>query len=105
MIFYGEANNESFCEFIRTEIKNLMTNVVPKETIEQIKRRLYGSSMRVFNGVENVGFTFIRNSFNDLDIFDSLDLIDEIDVVDVKNACEYLDLSFESVTVITPETK
>ena len=103
LIFYGEAQNVKFTDFIRSEINNLKNNIVSASKIEQIKRRLFGSSMRVFNGTENIGFTFIRNYFNGLDIFEALEIIDEITVDEVINAYENLDFSAESITIITPE--
>ena len=103
LIFYGEAENQKFTSFIKTEINKLRSNSVSHKTIEQIKRRLFGSSMRVFNGTENIGFTYIRNYFNGLDIFESLEIIEEITVEDVIEAYKNLDFSYESITIITPE--
>jgi len=102
ILFYSETTEAEFSKFITSELDVLMKNVVNEKTIEQIKRRLYGSGMRMFNGIDRIGFSYIRCYFNGLDVFESLELIDDITVDDVLKAKDMLDLTNKCITVIKP---
>ena len=102
LLFYNECNDVN--EFKATIIKQLTkmkTELINEDLIEQLKRRYYGQAVRLFNNINDIGVTYIRDLFNHLDLFTSIEIINQVDTSVINHACDRIDLSNSTLVEIT----
>lgn len=100
ILFYSESND-------KTTLKKLIDNELKKdlvsdELIEQLRRRMLGSSFKVLNSIEDFATGYIRDILNDIDYFKEIDNIIGIKKEDIISSFKELDLSNYSIIHINP---
>lgn len=103
IIFYIESDDDSVLkELVDNELnKDLITD----ELLEQYKRRLIGSSFRVFDDIEGFAIGYIRNILSGVDFFDEINYISSMSKESITKVFKALDLSNSSVVHISPRGK
>lgn len=100
ILFYMEGENPN-------ELKDLVENEFKKdlindELIEQYKRRILGSSFKVFNDIEGFTINYIRDRLNGLDYFEEIEIINSLNAQKIKEIFNSYDLSNYSLIHISP---
>ena len=103
ILFYNESDDkESLKKLIDEELKK---DLVSDELVEQLRRRMLGSSFKVLNTIEDFATGYIRDILNDIDYFKEIDNIINIKKDDIVNSFKELDLSNYSLIHISPLNK
>lgn len=91
VMFENETNKiEEFYDLIQRQISDFDVSSFTAETLEQLKRRSYGSTLRMLDDFGNVAVRAMRSYFAGLDFYQSIDLINEITLDDIKKAYKLL---------------
>ena len=103
ILFYNESDDKkSLKKLIDEELKK---DLVSDELVEQLRRRMLGSSFKVLNTIEDFAIGYIRDILNDIDYFKEIDNIINIKKDDIVNSFKELDLSNNSLIHISPLNK
>ena len=74
--FTGESvDPDKTAQEIKNEIDRLRKNGIDKERFEAVKRKIYGSSIKIFDSNEIIGNTIIDSHFAGNSIFDDMDAV------------------------------
>lgn len=103
ILFYMESDDENVLKEI---VDNELTkDLINDEIVEQLKRRLIGSSFKIFNDVENFTTGYIRDKLNGIDFFDDINNIMNMTSDNIKTIFKALDLSNYSIIHIKSSSK
>lgn len=103
MMFYTETEKlDEFKQIIESTLEKAKANCISEATLNQLKRRYYGQSIRDLNSFDDIAFTFMRDYFNKIDFFEALDVINTITLSDIQAAAELMDLSHQAILHLMP---
>lgn len=103
MMFYTETEKlDEFKEIIECTLEKAKANCISEATLNQLKRRYYGQSIRDLNSFDDIAFTFMRDYFNKIDFFEALDVINTITLEDIQSAAKLMDLNNQAVLHLMP---
>lgn len=103
ILFYMETDDkEALKKLIDEELKK---DLATDELVEQLKRRLLGSSYRVLNNVEDFAIGYTRDILNDIDFFKEINNIKDLTKDEIISIFKGLDLSNYSLVHISPIDK
>lgn len=101
LMFYNETDDvPTFKKIVEQQMQVIKTNLISEKLLKQLKRRYYGRAVRMFNNINEIGITYVRSMFDDLDIFKSIELINEIDFSIIKETLPRLELDNHSLIEI-----
>lgn len=103
ILFYMESDDKDALKKLID--KELEKDLVTDELIEQLRRRLLGSSFKVLNDVEDFTIGYIRDILNGIDYFKEINNIINLKKGDIVSAFKALDLSNYSIVHINPLNK
>ena len=93
LMFYNETEDvNTFKNIVEEQMHIIKTKMISVDLLDQLKKRYYGRSVRLFNNINEIGITYVRSIFDDLDIFQSIELINEIDFSIIKDTLPRLKL-------------
>lgn len=103
MMFYTETEKlDEFKHIIESTLEKAKANCISEATLNQLKRRYYGQSIRDLNSFDDIAFTFMRDYFNKIDFFEALDVINTITLADIQTAAKLMDLNHQAVLHLMP---
>ena len=103
MMFYTETEKlDEFKRIVELTLEKAKANGISETTLNQLKRRYYGQSIRDLNSFDDIAFTFMRDYFNKIDFFEALDVINTITMADIQSAAELMDLEHQAILHLMP---
>lgn len=94
LLIYDECEDEKFL----SELKHLLSSYDLNETmLNQIKKRLYSTQIRLYDQFERLGFYASRSMINQVEIDFETNLLKQITIEDLKEAQVYLTQSKQSI--------
>lgn len=106
LMFYNECNDiTKFRTMITKQLEKMKKELIDEALITQLKRRYYGQAVRMFNSINDIGVTYIRDLFNHLDLFSSIEVINQVDTSVINKACDRIDLSNSTLVELTNDDK
>lgn len=103
MMFYTETEKlDEFKQIIEKTLEKAKANCISESTLNQLKRRYYGQSVRDLNSFDDIAFTYMRDYFNKIDFFEALDVINTITLADIQAAAKLMDLDNQAVLHLMP---
>lgn len=103
IIFYMESDDK---EALKKLVDNeLSKDLVTSEKIEQLRKRLIGSSYKVFNDIEDYATGYTRDIVNGIDYFKEINSIVNMKKDEIVSIFKGLDLSNYSLVHISPVDK
>ena len=102
-MFYTETEKlDEFKRIVELTLEKAKANGISETTLNQLKRRYYGQSIRDLNSFDDIAFTFMRDYFNKIDFFEALDVINTITMADIQSAAELMDLEHQAILHLMP---
>lgn len=106
LMFYGETNKkEAFERIVNESLEKICRADIKEDTLEQLKRRYFGQSIRSLNSFDDIAITYIRNYFVKADFFKTLDILFDITKKDIIEVCSTLSLAYKAIVEILPENE
>ena len=103
MMFYTETEKlDEFKRIVELTLEKAKANGISETTLNQLKRRYYGQSIRDLNSFDDIAFTFMRDYFNKIDFFEALDVINTITMADIQVTAELMDLEHQAILHLMP---
>lgn len=93
---------EKVTEEIINELKRLKKDGLPGDDVDIVIKMAYGQLFSVYNNVEGVAKTAMRETFNGNDVFTNVELASKITYDDVMKALMSLDLDNYSLSIVEP---
>ena len=103
ILFYMESDDKYTIKELVD--KELLKDLVNEEKIEQLRRRLLGSSFRILNDIEEFATGYIRDILYDIDYFKEINNIINLNKDEIISIFKGLDLSNYSLVHISPIDK
>lgn len=99
ILFYMDSDNkDDLKKLIDNELKK---DLVKEELIEQLKRRMLGTSFKIFNDIEGFATGYIRDILNGVDFFKEFNIISSLTSDEIKAIFKSFDLSNYSIVHIS----
>lgn len=103
LMFYSETlKQEAFLSLIDDVVSNMQKGIVSDATLEQLKRRYFGQSVRSLNSFDDIAVTYVRSVFEGTDFFRSMDILFDISAVDVKYSATLLCKEHQAIVRLLP---
>lgn len=104
MMFFAETQKaEDFIALVKQVVSEMKENGMHEHTLQQLKKRYFGQSIRSLNSFDDIAITMVRNYFDQSDFFASLDVLYAITMEDVKKACDLIELDNLCIIHLMPE--
>lgn len=103
VIFSGESQNpKAVKEKIDREVERIILEGIDAETVESVKKSMYGDSVRRFNRVSEMTMQLVECAMTGDGLFDELDIIKSITPDDIISALRLLKKENSVLSVINP---
>lgn len=104
LMFYNETDNiEQFRDFIHSTLKKVRETGIQEATLNQLKRRYFGQSVRSLNNFDEIAVTYMRNYFSHIDFFETMDMATKITLDDLWRAMDQIDPTCVAVVTVLPK--
>lgn len=104
LLFFNETDNiEVFKNTIDAQLKQMKKGLIEVAQINQLKKRYFGQTLRIFNNINDIGVSYVRSIINKIDLFRSIELINEVDTETILEALKRVDLNNSSLITIKKE--
>ena len=104
LLFFNETDNvELFSRTLDAQLKQMKKGLIEVDQINQLKKRYFGQTLRIFNNINDIGVSYVRSIINKIDLFRNIELINEVDIETILEALKRVDLNNSSLITIKKE--